>query len=111
MKRGKQSRTRRSFPKRSLSLPSKESQRGYQHAIDEFIAWYCSEPKRPAESPAGSSIRLTNKFIGTESQIPIVDQQESDRGVGAGPLVAIDARVILAEMEEVGRSHGRDRRM
>ena len=22
-----------------------ESQRGYRHAIDEFIAWYCSEPR------------------------------------------------------------------
>src|ERR1019366_7150468 len=27
------------------SLPSVESQRGYRHAIDEFIAWYCSEPR------------------------------------------------------------------
>jgi len=27
------------------SLPSKDSQRGYRHAIDEFIAWYCSEPR------------------------------------------------------------------
>src|SRR5580658_6478161 len=27
------------------SLPSKESQRGYRHAIDEFINWYCSEPR------------------------------------------------------------------
>jgi hypothetical protein len=27
------------------SLPSKESERGYQHAIDEFAAWYCSEPR------------------------------------------------------------------
>jgi hypothetical protein len=59
MKRGKKSRPRRSSPKHSLSLPdldqaraavlnslpSKESQRGYRHAIDEFIAWYCSEPR------------------------------------------------------------------
>src|SRR6266446_2769640 len=57
MKRGK--RGRKSSPKQSLnlpdldqsrsavlnSLPSKESQRGYRHAIDEFIAWYCSEPR------------------------------------------------------------------
>src|SRR3569623_1341097 len=28
-----------------ISLPSKESQRGYRHAIDEFIGWYCSEPR------------------------------------------------------------------
>ena len=27
------------------SLPSKESRRGYRHAIEEFIAWYCSEPR------------------------------------------------------------------
>ena len=27
------------------SLGSPESQRGYQHAIDEFIGWYCSEPR------------------------------------------------------------------
>jgi len=27
------------------SLLSPESQRGYRHAIDEFIEWYCSEPR------------------------------------------------------------------
>jgi hypothetical protein len=27
------------------SLPSKEFQREYRHAIDEFIGWYCSEPR------------------------------------------------------------------
>src|SRR5271167_4421151 len=27
------------------SLRSPESKRGYQHAIDEFIQWYCSEPR------------------------------------------------------------------
>jgi hypothetical protein len=27
------------------SLRSLESQRGYRHAIDEFIQWYCSEPR------------------------------------------------------------------
>ena len=27
------------------SLRSPESQRGYRHAIDEFIGWYCSEPR------------------------------------------------------------------
>src|ERR1700758_4092935 len=25
------------------SLPSSESKRGYRHAIDEFIDWYCAE--------------------------------------------------------------------
>jgi hypothetical protein len=27
------------------SLRSPESQRSYRHAIDEFIEWYCSEPR------------------------------------------------------------------
>lgn len=59
MKRGKRDRRRKSRPRQTLrlsdldqarsavlnSLPSKESQRGYRHAIDEFITWYCSEPR------------------------------------------------------------------
>ena len=27
------------------SLRSPESKRGYRHALDEFIQWYCSEPR------------------------------------------------------------------
>ena len=27
------------------SLRSPESQRSYRHAIDEFVLWYCSEPR------------------------------------------------------------------
>ena len=27
------------------SLRSPESKRGYSHAIDEFIQWYCSQPR------------------------------------------------------------------
>src|ERR1700736_6465131 len=27
------------------SLSSHDAQRGYRHAIDEFIQWYCSEPR------------------------------------------------------------------
>ena len=27
------------------SLSSPESQRGYRYAIDEFVDWYCSEPR------------------------------------------------------------------
>ena len=26
-------------------LRSPESKRGYRHAIDEFVQWYCSEPR------------------------------------------------------------------
>jgi hypothetical protein len=27
------------------SLTSRDAQRGYSHAIDEFVDWYCSEPR------------------------------------------------------------------
>ena len=27
------------------SLTNFDSQRGYRHAIDEFVDWYCSEPR------------------------------------------------------------------
>src|SRR6202162_1936991 len=27
------------------SLPCPDAQRGYRHAIDEFVEWYCSEPR------------------------------------------------------------------
>jgi hypothetical protein len=27
------------------SLSSRDAQRGYRHAMDEFIDWYCSEPR------------------------------------------------------------------
>jgi hypothetical protein len=27
------------------SLSSRDAQRGYRHAMDEFIEWYCSEPR------------------------------------------------------------------
>ncbi len=68
MKQRKRGQAKESPPKRSLnlphldqsrsavlnSLPSKESQRGYRHAIDEFIEWYCSEPetKLPSDQAA-----------------------------------------------------------
>jgi hypothetical protein len=28
------------------SLTSQDAQQGYRHAIDEFVDWYCSEPRR-----------------------------------------------------------------
>ncbi len=30
---------------RLVSLRSLELQRSYQHSIDEFVVWYCSEPR------------------------------------------------------------------
>jgi len=41
------------------SLPSKESQRVYRHAIDEFIAWYCSEPRLSFNKAVVTGIEFT----------------------------------------------------
>ena len=55
----RKSRKKRKSPKRVLALPdleqsksavlnsltSKSGQRTYNHAIDEFVGWYCSEPR------------------------------------------------------------------
>jgi hypothetical protein len=59
MKRKPHSRTKRTTTKSVLRLPdlehakaavlnsltSLDAQRGYRHAIDEFVDWYCSEPR------------------------------------------------------------------
>lgn len=59
MKKSKGIRKKSRRPKMKLGLPdldharsavlnklrSPEPQRGYRHSIDEFIAWYCSEPR------------------------------------------------------------------
>jgi site-specific recombinase XerD len=52
------------------SLRSPESKRGYRHAIDEFIHWYCSEP------------RLSfNKVVVTRFRIAL-----ENRGLAAGTI-------------------------
>jgi hypothetical protein len=52
------------------SLRSPESKRGYRHAIDEFIQWYCSEP------------RLSfNKVVVTRFRIAL-----ENRGLAAGTI-------------------------
>ncbi len=59
MKQKPSSRTKRSSAKSVLRLPdlehakaavlnslnSMDAKRGYRHAIDEFVDWYCSEPR------------------------------------------------------------------
>src|SRR5690242_18061704 len=102
MKRGKQGRTRKSCPKHNLSLPdldharssvlnslpAKESQRGYRHAIDEFIAWYCSEP------------RLSfNKAVVTRYRIHLESRQLAP-GTTNGRLAAADRYQTLARSQQ-----------
>lgn len=41
------------------SLSSPHAQRGYTHAIEEFIEWYCSEPRLSFSKPSFSGIVST----------------------------------------------------
>jgi hypothetical protein len=77
MKRSTRGRVRKSSPKHSLnlpdldqarsavlnSLPSKESQRGYRHGIDKFIAWYCSESRLSFSKAVVTRYRITSKRV------------------------------------------------
>ena len=40
------------------SLRSPESKRGYRHAIDEFIQWYCSGPRLSFNKVVVASYRI-----------------------------------------------------
>jgi hypothetical protein len=40
------------------SLRSPESKRGYRHAIDEFIQWYCSEPRLSFNKVVATRFRI-----------------------------------------------------
>jgi len=59
------------------SLRSPESKRGYRHALDEFIGWYCSEP------------RLSfNKTVVTRYRIHL-ENRHLAAGTINGPLAAV----------------------
>ena len=40
------------------SLTSADGQRGYSHAIDEFVDWYCSEPRLAFSKPVVLRYRI-----------------------------------------------------
>src|SRR5437762_10560560 len=47
------------------SLPSKESLRGYRHA-DEFIGWYCSEPRLSFSKAVVTRYRIQQERRGAD---------------------------------------------
>ena len=46
------------------SLTSASGQRTYDHAIREFVAWYCSEPALPSTAPSCSGTGFTSNNVG-----------------------------------------------
>jgi len=82
------------------SLRSPESKRGYRHAIDELIQWYCSEP--------GLSF---NKVVVTRYRI-FLESRRLAAGTINGRLAAVrrlayeaaDAGLLSPEHKEPGRT-------
>jgi hypothetical protein len=60
------------------SLRSPESKRGYRHAIDEFIQWYCSGTLALDAEEAGSP---RDEAIDAVSTRPREDQPNEDQNV------------------------------
>jgi hypothetical protein len=52
------------------SLPAPSSQESYGYAIDEFIGWYCSEPRLAFNRTV---VLLYQFFLGTEEPRSIYD--------------------------------------
>ena len=70
------------------SLRSRESKRGYRHAIDEFIQWYCSEPRLSL-----------NKIVVTRYRI-LLENRQLAAGTINGRLAAV--RRLAYEAADAG---------
>ncbi len=81
------SRTRRSGTKSVLRLPdlehakaavlnsptSADAKRGYRHAIDEFVDWYCSERAWPSTGSWSCAIVLISDPVNSHPEPSICD--------------------------------------
>src|SRR5467141_3245710 len=47
------------------SLTSLDAQRGYRHAIDEFVDWYCSEPRLALSRIGGAALSVSSRIPST----------------------------------------------
>jgi hypothetical protein len=68
------------------SLTSIDAQRGYRHAIEEFVEWYCSEPRLSFSKTvvlryrihlecrhlAPGTINLRARYVGSPTKLPTV---------------------------------------
>ena len=55
------------------SLGSPESKRGYRHAIDEFIQWYCSEPRLSFNKIVSPATASSSRIGGSRPERSIGD--------------------------------------
>ena len=93
----RKSRTRKKTPKRVLALPDLEhaktavlnsltsisGQRTYDHAIREFVAWYCSKPVSRSTAPSCFDFRFTLNNAGMRRPRSIFARREGVFGLTA----------------------------
>lgn len=60
------------------SLRSPESQRGHRHAIDEFIQWYCSEPRLSFSKVVVTRFRIGLETVALRRERSTCDWPPSD---------------------------------
>src|ERR1700683_3163238 len=80
----------------SLSCP--DAQRGYRHAIDEFVDWYCSEPRSSFSKICCATLwlsrrRMWNRSIGGWNGGRPGGRPRSSAGSGAVILATSEHRI------------------
>lgn len=85
------------------SLPAASSQESDGHAIDEFIGWYCSEPRLAFNR----TVVLHHRFFRTEGSRAI-DDQRAARGSAPIAYEASDTGLLSPDMA-ANRGSGRKR--
>ena len=59
------------------SLSSESGQRTYDHAITEFVDWYCSEPRLAFNR----TVVLRCRISGTEAVLPEVSHPQGEKNI------------------------------
>ena len=108
------------------SLTSSDAQRGYRHAIDEFVDWYCSEPRLEQFASGGFSgglfgadakrrvklSRLVNHAI-FDNRVYVADVAHLSGGVAidenhVGTLARSDGTEVVIEVHDLRGFDGGD---
>lgn len=93
------------------SLRSPESKRGYRHALDEFIEWYCSEPRLSFNKTVVTRYRihLENRHLaagtvnGRLAAVRRLAYEAADAGL-LSPELAVGIRVTPGEFRRAVHS-------
>lgn len=74
----------------SLRLP--ESKRGYRHAIDEFIQWYCSEPRLSFNKVVGPVAAFSSRIASSRQERSMDDSLQYGGSPTRLPTLACSVR-------------------